>query len=145
MSTNYRPYSLQRRNQRHDFVLPDVKPDLCVYAADFSVWAETHLAQALKDVTLVGLAQAKLLLTDQFFQHRALAPKNHRSLTSTGKSGRGHRCLWAVFEDAYLQLKAAELKLSPPKLYEPTPDPPMASSSMAANLVPGIYIGEQES
>ena len=142
MSAQYplRPWS--ETIHEHPFVLPEPRPELCVYAAEFSKWVGEQLVEALQYPTLIKIAQTKLLVLDQFFQYRTTAPKRHRTLMSNGMDGRGHRCLWAVFEDAYLQLRRAELKLSPPQLYVPEPT---TSSAVSSNLVPGIYIGEEVS
>jgi hypothetical protein len=68
---------------------------------------------------------------DRYFEWRAAVPRQHRNRLGVA----GHPCIFQVFEEAYRQLKAAELALSPPSLVLPSPPPTVA----------GVYLGEIES
>lgn len=109
--------SIWRRQQEAEFEPP---PDTrCSYARRFADWAAEVCHDALQRQDLIALNQAKVLLLDKYFEWRAFVPKNHRyRMTETG-----HICIFHIFEEAYRQIKLAELTLSPPKLIEPPPAP----------------------
>jgi hypothetical protein len=97
-------------------VVRGVAPGPCGYAVQFQAWVDATFEPVLENPDAVRLNQVKIFLLDRFFQFRASVPRRHRSL---GASGQGHRCIFNVFEDAYHELRVAELALSPPPIVGP--------------------------
>lgn len=107
----------------------------CIYAKQFEGWAGELLAKVAAQRDLVTINQCKVLLQDKWHEWRAVAPKDHRTRTTP----KGHRCLFHVYEDAYLKLRAAELALTPPLLFLPEPPPKPRRQPKAT---PVLYLGE---
>jgi hypothetical protein len=111
-------------------------PSICPYAQQFRLWAQELGADLGDRPTIVAVNQKKILLVDKYFDWRTVLPKSHRNRTGE----HGHRCVWHVFEETYLQLKAVELALTPPLLFLPEkpPRPPKPLPPQAG----GIFLGE---
>lgn len=116
-------------------------PATCAHAEVFDKWVIERLEIAVVEPTIVGLNQAKILLLDKYFEWRSCVGEPHRSLLSRS----GHRCIFQVFADSYTRLKAAELALAPPRLWEPVaPPPPPPMPARPPRQVGGICIGEED-
>jgi len=112
--------SILRRKQEAEAKAEIPLENRCIFARDFATSLEEICGPLLKTRTLISLNQAKVLLLDKYFEWRAYVPKSHRSRMAET----GHTCIFYVFEEAYRQIKLAELALAPPRLYEP-PQLPM--------------------
>ena len=110
------------------------QPDHCSFAEQFAPWAEELLDRVTDNPGVVSVNQSKVLLLDKYFEWRAVVPKPHRYHLGRGK---GHVCIFQVFETAYERLKVLELSLTPPLLFLPGPPPPRPQ-------IAGIFIGEEE-
>lgn len=95
----------------------------------FAAWAKDIYLPAIQRRDIVALNQAKLRLLDRFFEWRASIPKKYRN------------DFMAVFEDAYHQLKIAELSLTPPVLFLPPPQPQPIYVTKNYHY-PGFQLGE---
>src|SRR5689334_9338957 len=98
----------------------------CSYARHFAAWAqqlcadtETRARQP-EPAGIIAINQAYVLLLNQYFHYRYVVPKRHRNCVRSTD----HICIFAVFESTFQRLKALELALNPPVLYEPEPPPP---------------------
>lgn len=108
-------------------------PNYCVFARKFSEWTLEFCAKVTQAGDLVAINQGKILLVDKYFEWRSVVPKNHRDRLSAT----GHTCIFRVFEQAYMTLRAMELALTPPMLFLPPP-PYMPPPPQIA----GIFLGE---
>jgi hypothetical protein len=112
---------------------PAGKREVCPEAQDFLKWAQ-DLCSEYCDTT-IRIAQAKVLLIDKYEEFRRSVPKECRHHAAE----EGHFCIWHVaFEYAYRHLRQAELRLTPPMLFLPTPPPPKQVPQ-----VQGIWVGEE--
>jgi hypothetical protein len=107
----------------------------CVHSQQFLTWAEQLCADYSGSV--VKLNQAKVLLVDKFFEWRTYVPKSHRNLIGD----RGHFCIFHVFELTYRKLRLAEISLTPPMLFLPSPPSPPATLKEPPAVM-GITLGE---
>lgn len=112
----------------------DARTNHCKYAQVFEQWAVDLLREYVRrEPNMVSFAQAKVHLIDRYFEWRVAVPKSHRNRIGEG----GHTCIFHVFEQAYHQIKMAELILAPSVVVvSPPPAPP------ALPQVAGIYLGE---
>jgi hypothetical protein len=103
------------------FVLaPEKAQEPCEAAKIFATWAEATCQEALVEPTFVKLSVAMLQIFKSYMERRAALSTRHQYQVGE----RGHRCIWHVLANSYQQLRAAELKLGPIKLFEPPPPPP---------------------
>jgi hypothetical protein len=126
--------SLEEFDPTHD--QPDVPT--CLFAQEFSKWATELYTKATSNPSIVAINQAKVLLTDKFFEFRGLVPKAHRR--RIGKAG--HECIFQVFEKTYLALRWTEIQLTPPKFSEERPSPPPLPPPPPPPQIAGIFLGE---
>jgi hypothetical protein len=113
-------------------------PSLFRFAAAFQPWAETLITSTLRQPTTVSINQAKILLVDKYFEWRSVAPRGHRDKMNIT----GHVCIWHVFEAAYNRLREAEITLTPPLLF--VPSPPALPAPVQPPQIAGIFLGEKE-
>ena len=115
-----------------------IPESVCPYAEQFARWCQELCAELQKGATIVTVNQKKVLLLDKYFDWRAVVPKAHR----TRMNDRGHRCIWHVFDETYLKVRALELALTPPMLFLPPKHqrPPKPVLPQVA----GIVLGEIE-
>lgn len=106
---------------------------ICVYALSFQKWIE-ELSKMMEDSTAIGVNQAKILLTDKYFDWERLVPKSHRQRLGI----HGHTCIYQVFNKAYENLRIVELALTPPQINFPPPEIPPAKPP----VIGGLFIGE---
>jgi len=95
---------------------PDDGRGPCEAAVAFQAWIDDNIEAKLGAPNHIKVYRMKLALQDHYFECFAAAPKRHRFL---GNSGRGHRCLFAVYMDEYRRLRQLELDLAPPPLLAP--------------------------
>ena len=117
-----------------EFELSNDSPKWCKFSVAFNKWSDT-LCQFTEDSTLISINQAKVILLDKYFDLRRFVNKKHRDRIGS----RGHVCIFHVFEQTYIRLRAAELSLSGPLILYP-PDPPPQTPPQIA----GIFLGEFE-
>ena len=84
----------------------------CAYALQYRVWAQALIERTLTEPTHIGIAQAKVMLLDKYYEWKVTIAKRH---------GKPHRCISDVLDEAYGVVRAAELALTPPQLYLPQP------------------------
>lgn len=116
--------------------------NICIYAQQLDEWASA-LCKSVEDQSrhhapgaLVAVNQAKLLLTDKYFDYRSSVPQMHRD-----RIHRGHRCILVVFTEAYQRIRIAELSLTPPMLFLPEPAPPVVKVVKEKG---GVYLDEED-
>ena len=128
-------------NQPRTFQLEEAEEEdpYCPYAREFQLWADELSLRLHRYVTSVSINQAKVLLLDKYMAWRESVPKTHQNYI-----GAQHICLFEVFDQTYRKLRAAELVLTPPVLFEPPreivriePPPPPPTPQ-----IHGIVIGE---
>lgn len=124
-------------NRAEEFELPDAEAEICIFARKFSEWTRELCASSTQSASLVAINQAKILLIDKYFEWRSVVPKAHRNRMSGG----GHICIFQVFEQAYITLRAVELALTPPMLFIPPPPLPPLSPPPPPQIA-GIFLGE---
>ncbi|MBN1813646.1 MAG: hypothetical protein JXA14_17535 [Anaerolineae bacterium] len=107
----------------------------CRFAESYDGWASGVLAKVQQKRDVVTVNQAKLLLADKYFQYFQTVPQSHRYHLSP----RGHRCVFQAFLEAYKQLKAFELSITPPMIFIPPPPPKPPPPPQ----IEGIWIGEE--
>lgn len=115
--------------------------NLCVYAQQFDAWAQELCVGSVRNLSVVSLNQAKVLLLDKYMQWKASVPKRHRAYTASGPNS--HICIYHVFETAYDRLRVLELSLTPPMLFLPLPPLPPPPPPPAPQVM-GIFLGEDE-
>lgn len=106
---------------------------ICVYALSFQKWID-ELAKMLENLNEVAVNQAKILLTDKYFDWERIVPQSHRQRLGV----HGHTCIYQVFKKAYENLRVVELSLTPPPIYnspQPLPQPKQP-------MIGGLFIGE---
>lgn len=108
----------------------------CIYAEQFTHYAEEQYQAAVKSPSHISLNQALLQVCKKYWEWFYVIPKNHRNRVD----GRGHRCIHAVFRETYERLKALELTLDPPILYLPPPPPPPPPAMLES--FKGVTLGE---
>ena len=114
----------------------------CSYAEQFARYAEEQYQAVTKSPSHIALNQALLQICKKYWEWFYVVPKSHRIRVD----GRGHRCIHAVFREAYERLKTLELTLDPPILYLPPPPPPSAPPVLESfkGVTLGEVIGEEE-
>lgn len=95
----------------------------------FGAWAKDMCTTAIQKKDQIALNQAKVLLLDKFFEWRASIPKKQ------------YNDFFAVLEEAYHQVKIAQLSLTPPMLFLPSP-PPQPVYVTKHYHYPGFQLGE---
>ena len=121
-----------------EFHLPEEdQVKICPAARKFGEWCEPPINEAVRQKDPIALNQAKIHLLDRYFNWRGSVTKRHRELVRD----EGHICLWAIFERAYQQIRAAELVLTPVQLFVPEPAPPPQPPTVIKEAS-GIYLGE---
>jgi hypothetical protein len=115
-----------------NLAVPKEATKWCPYARQFAEWAANLISESQRP-TLVELNQAKVMLTDRYYEWRSYVPKGHRNRIGPG----GHRCIFHVFEQTYQKLKVIELSLTPPPLFLPPPPPPPPQ-------IPSLFLGLEE-
>ena len=93
--------------------------------------------EAIQSQSLLKINQTKLRIQDAYFSHREMAKGSHRNYMSNRPS---HICLYAVYEEAFMTIKNAELQLQPPLLFIPPSEPP--AQPPANPQVAGIFLEE---
>ncbi len=134
---NSEPSFYKMWNREAEFGLSSTEPQLCVFAREFSDWTRELCAAVTQSPNLVIINQSKVLLIDKYFDWRSVVPKTHRNRMSS----ENHICIFQVFEQAYVMLRAVELSLTPPMLFIPPPPAPPPPQPPAPQIA-GIYIGE---
>ena len=113
------------------FELPEPETEWCQLAQYFLDWVDWLFKKIISEKpNIILVNQAKLLLSDKYFEWRSYAPKSHRDRIGS----RGHNCIFQVFVQAYERLKLLELSLTPPKLFLPSEPPPPQ--------IAGIFLGD---
>ena len=121
-----------------EFHLPEEEQvTSCLAAGKFGEWCEPLINEAIRQKNPIALNRAKIHLLDRYFDWRGTVTKSHRELVGD----ENHICIWHIFEQAYQQIRAAELVLTPPQLFVPEPAP-APQAPMVIKEPPGIYIGE---
>lgn len=102
------------------FELIDPPPDLnvCAHAQAFSEWADVLCANVEAHPSGWAINQAKLVLSERYFEWYAVVPRKHRETVRD----RAHRCIFHVFRDAWLWLRQIQLTVDPPA-FEPPASP----------------------
>jgi len=108
----------------------------CPYAVQFQAWVDALLERRLANANRVTINQLKLQIQDRYFGWRERVPVAHRHI---GGSGRGHLCLFAVFERAINELQQLELALDPPSIVEI-----ISAPSAPRQQIDGFVVGELE-
>ena len=115
-----------------DFGLVEREGERCPFAQRYLEWAQALCAPLEQQHGVVAINQAKLRLTDQYFNWRAVVPKAHRD-RATCPAG---MCLLGQFTDTYEKLLALELALEPPPLsLPPPPKRPRSSTCMRSRPI----------
>lgn len=128
---NYEDRFLSIWNSIGKLDIPEPEEDtICIFALRFQEWVD-RLLRVLENPEVVLINQAKVLLTDKFFDWQRFVPQSHRQRLGI----HGHTCVFQVFEDAYEKLRFVELNLTPPMLFLPH-DPPKPHN------IGGIAYGE---
>jgi len=122
-----------------EFEVPEHSEPLCSYAEYFSEYAAQVVADVEAHRSLISVNQGVLRMTHKYFDWRTVVPKSHRNRIGDT----GHRCIFHVFEAAYLKLKMLELALQPPALSPPPPPPPPPPSPRPLQIA-GIFLGEDD-
>lgn len=121
----------------------------CGDAKEFEQWIEALLRQHPPNNDLITINQLKVALTDRWHElHRSL-PAKHRTM---GDGTRGHRCVFAVYMEAYDNLLYLERAIVPVQIAPPQKSPcedcPTVKRLVAslANLttVDRLMIGQQD-
>lgn len=121
---------------RFDCPFPtETETSMCIYAQQFQEWVTTLFDRRLQEPSQLAVNQCKVFLLDKYFQYRRSVPQSHKSV---GGTGRGHYCIFSVFEYAYSKLHATELDLVPPPIERISKPPPPASRPGPLN---GLVIG----
>lgn len=84
--------------------------DMCSFARAFEAWIDQELTPRAAARTRKSINQCKLHLQNKYFQLRERLPQRHRSI---GGTGRGHRCVFAVYEEAFHRFDRIERWLEP--------------------------------
>jgi hypothetical protein len=129
--------------RQHEFDVPQVTDDRCVYAKHFAEWASQIIANVEQIATVVAVNQGVLRVTYKYFEWRTVVPKYHRNRIGE----MGHTCIFHVFEAAFLKLRIIELAIQPPPILPPTlpPPPPTPPPPPAPLQIAGIFLGDDES
>ena len=131
---NYEDRFLSIWNSIGKLEIPEPEEDtICIYALRFQEWVE-RLLRVLENPEVVLINQAKVLLTDKFFDWQRFVPQSHRQRLGI----HGHTCVFQVFEAAYEKLRFVELNLTPPMLFLPQPPP----APPRPHNIGGIVFGE---
>jgi len=132
---NYEDRFLSIWNSIRELKIPEPPDDtICMYALRFQEWVN-RLLKVLENPDAVSINQAKILLTDKFFDWRRIVPQSHRHRLGL----HGHTCVFQVFETAYEKLRFVELGITPPMVFIPKQPPP---SRPPINLN-GIVLAEE--
>jgi len=117
-----------------NFEIPDQAENICPYAAAFLNWADRML-ESLNNPDVVSINQAKIQLTDKFFEWHSYVPRAHQLRLGV----HGHTCIFQVFDKTYEKLHIIELSITPPLIFIPIspPTPPPEPPNIA-----GLFIGE---
>ena len=116
-----------------DFEFSNGRPNWCEPAERYLEWLATDVYQNLiaDGATIVSLTQAKVMLADRYFAGRSQVDNRHRDHIGP----RGHPCIYHVFVQGYTQNLQAELGISPPKLSEPAPPPPLQMVDLGGTVL----------
>ena len=133
MSFEDRFYSFWNRIEGLEVAEPE-DDTICIYALSFQKWID-ELANLMDHSNAVAVNQAKILLTDKYFDWERLVPQTHRQRLGV----HGHTCIYQVFKLAYDKIRILELSIVPPPLYLPPQPPPTIPKP--PNIA-GIFIGE---
>lgn len=117
-------------------------PKICSYAKKFQEWATKLCSDATSSYHQVAINQAKIFLVDRYYEWRTVVPRDHRYYIGGARAG-AHICIFQVFEDAYGQLRLAELGIDPPLLSLPAPPPPPEPPPPPPQIA-GIFLGEKQ-
>jgi len=131
---------LWQQQREFQFAMPGGNDERCIYAQHFATWADTLYQEEVSGPTHIGINQKMLLLTKRFFEWRASVPKAHRDRIS----GRGHICIFHIFERTFHRLRVLELSLTPPMLFLPPPPPPPPAQVTKVYKFDSFPIGEVE-
>lgn len=93
-----------------DFDVAVAKDDTCKHARALEQWIEKELNPRAENKTRKSINQCKLYLQNKYFQLRERLPQRHRSI---GGTGRGHRCVFAVYQEAFERFDTIERWLEP--------------------------------
>ena len=106
----------------------------CPQAKAFAEWCETLLRELRQHQSQASVDRAHLALTHKGWDwYREVAVPSHlRQYRST------HRCILEEWQEAYLAIRAIELRLPPPPLTDPPPVPPPRIAQ------PQVYLGDIE-
>lgn len=117
---NFEDRFLSLWNSIGDLEFPEEPEDtICIFALRFQAWVDKLFA-SINQSNIVSVNQAKILLTDKFFDWQRFVPQAHRQRMGI----HGHTCVFQVFEIAYEKLRFVELGLTPPMIFIPQPPPP---------------------
>ena len=122
-------FSVALRSQA-DFRLDVKRRKVCPTAREFAAWSDRLYSHVIQEPKPQSVSLALRLLQDKYMELKSLVPnacKYHVRST-------GHRCIYHVWNDAYLKLRSAELTLVllPKTLKEARKDE-----------IPGIFLGER--
>jgi hypothetical protein len=120
--------AIEALRAKAEAIVSDTAP--CEAAEQFEAWCGEELARLGEQPRLIDVQRSKLFLLDRYFAWRVRVGDACRDHAVRDE----HRCIFQVFEDAYLALDKLELALHPPL------QPPEAERPMVA--VPGVMLGD---
>jgi hypothetical protein len=119
---------------------PDAKSKLCPPAEPFAQVCETLLQEVSANPTDVRVNLALLTLQAKFFAVYEQAPAECRKHLNSSKV----RCIFQVYQEAYMSLWTIDLKLRPPRFREPPPPPPPPTKVINQYRIDSFPIGVAE-
>ena len=125
-------------HRHEDFAFAEaVEETYCEAAKAFAPWVDDLMERTTASGSAIAVNQAKVLLLDRYWAWYASLPQKHRN--HIGQRSR-HTCIFQVFSEGYMRLRALELSITPPRVIEQPPSLPTPRPSIVE--VPALFIGE---